>query len=347
MLSAKSKRYILINIEVVIISLVTGTLFLYSYCPKCIFDLKTMLVNSGYSIMLGAGLFHNGLTLRKWVGPYFSWLKHPGRSALIAVVTTLIYSSFVIFFTNWLWFVKVSGYPIEWLWKGTGKSIITSEFILLSITSGIVYARIFFAQWKQAIHEKEALKREALELQYQVLSHQVNPHFLFNSLNVLNSLIDVDPTAAKQFVVDLSMFYRELLSFKEKEIVEVAEEISFLNRYLKLQQKRFGNKMKFELDVEGVEGFLIPMTLQMLAENAIKHNVVSADKPLTFTIKYGGDGFLIAENNLQKKEASPESSFIGLNNLKERYQYMTGKEMIVSDSDGKFSVKIPLIYPEP
>ncbi len=329
--------------QLVLISIAIGTGFLYAFSPECVFNIRVWLPNAGYSIMLGFGLFHNGLTLKLLKGRHISWIKHPARTALYAIVIMLIYSTIVIFIVNWIWFVLIPGISIRDFLFSYGKTIIFYEYIMLLVIGSIEYAKSFFHEWRMSIYQQEALKREALQLQYQVLNHQVNPHFLFNSLNVLNSLIDINPLEAKVFVADLSAFYRELLGFKEKEIVRLEEEIHFLDRYLKLQQKRFGDKLKFEIDTNGTDGCLISMTLQMLAENAIKHNIISTEKPLTFKVRADRNGYLVAENNLQKKEVEPESSFIGLKNLKERYLYLTGKELLVDDSNGMFSVKIPLI----
>ncbi len=185
-----------------------------------------------------------------------------------------------------------------------------------------------------------------MALQYETLSNQVNPHFLFNSLNVLLSLIDQDKNYAKRFTKHLSSFYRQLLSLKDKQLITVKEELDILRNYLELQQIRYGNHLnvnRFILDDGNY--FIIPLTLQMLVENALKHNILTPEHPLQLSIEQHND-MLIVRNNLQLRKHVVGHSQIGLKNLTERYLFLTNNTIQINKTDSFFEVQIPLITEE-
>lgn len=193
---------------------------------------------------------------------------------------------------------------------------------------------------------KEELKQEAISLQYKVLRNQVNPHFLFNSLNVLSSLIRIDAVRAGVFVDKLSGFYRDLLGFRGRDIISVEEEMHFVKKYLDLQMERFGSNMVVETHFDQSKAYrLIPMTLQMLVENAIKHNQVSQKNKLVIKI-YPEDDYLVVENNYQPYLNPIDGEKVGLKNLSERYHYLTDKPFVVDKTDRYFRVKVPLLKME-
>ena len=224
------------------------------------------------------------------------------------------------------------------------KATFISQYIIFIIVASIIYAISFFKSWRNEVQQSEMIKREALTLQYQVLQNQVNPHFLFNSLNVLGSLIDLDVPKAKVFTRELSLFYRDLLMFKDRDIISLKEEIDFVKRYIYLQQIRFGEALQVEIIAnEKIEGKVIPLSLQALVENAIKHNEISQANPLNIVIAISDDYELIVENNIQPKTILEESSKTGLKNLAGRYEFLTGKAMVVTKNGGYFRVSLPLI----
>lgn len=202
----------------------------------------------------------------------------------------------------------------------------------------------FFGQWKNSMLESERLKKEQVLSQYELLKHQVSPHFLFNSLNTLITLVPEDPVIAVEFIQRLSNVYRHVLQQKDENTVNLEDEISFLRDYVFLNQMRFGKSLSVEIELPATlnEMQIVPFTLQMLVENAIKHNVVSARLPLSISITTE-DHFIVVKNNLQKKSSGVESTQIGLQNIKNRYNILTNNmvEVIVTPTD--FCVFIPLI----
>ncbi|MDB4582267.1 histidine kinase, partial [Draconibacterium sp.] len=262
---------------------------------------------------------------------------------LAALSMHLVYSSLVIFTVNWFWFIIILTRPWENFWVENRATII-SEYIIFIIIAAIIYAISFFKAWRQEVEESEKVKRESLALQYKVLQDQINPHFLFNSLNVLGSLMDIDVAKAKKFNSELSEFYRDVLHFKDLDIISLKEEIDFVKKYIYLQQIRFGEALQVDIIAnEKVDGKVIPLSLQALVENAIKHNEISQANPLKIVIAISDDYELIAENNLQPKVLLEDTSKTGLKNLAGRYEFLTGKEMIITNNNNYFRVSLPLI----
>ncbi|MGE0020737.1 MAG: sensor histidine kinase [Draconibacterium sp.] len=326
--------FISIFIGMITQALLTGSLSL---------PLSAYLWNAGYSFSLGMPLFANGYFFNWFEKLYIDWIKKPVRSILIAIVLHLFYSSVVIFFVNWFWFKILLGQEWPEFWR-FAKATIISEYIIFVIITSIIYATSFFRAWKREVTESEKIKREALALQYKVLQDQVNPHFLFNSLNILGSLIDFDTQKAKVFTRELSLFYREVLQLKDRDIISLKEEIDFVKRYIFLQQIRFGEALQVDFAAnENLAGMVIPLSLQAMVENAIKHNEISVANPLKIVIAVTDDHELIVENNLQPKPLYEETSGTGLQNLAGRYQFLTGKEVVITKDNGYFRVILPLI----
>jgi len=303
---------------------------------------QAFLWNIGYSLSIGLPLFANGYLFDKFACRYINWIKHPVRSIFRALAIHLIYTTIVIFTVNWFWIVVMSDQ--SWSHFLSRKTTFIAQYIIFFMVASIIYAISFFKSWRNEVQQSEMIKREALTLQYQVLQNQVNPHFLFNSLNVLGSLIDLDVPKAKVFTRELSLFYRDLLMFKDRDIISLKEEIDFVKRYIYLQQIRFGEALQVEIIAnEKIEGKVIPLSLQALVENAIKHNEISQANPLNIVIAISDDYELIVENNIQPKTILEESSKTGLKNLAGRYEFLTGKAMVVTKNGGYFRVSLPLI----
>jgi LytS/YehU family sensor histidine kinase len=208
-----------------------------------------------------------------------------------------------------------------------------------------IYESIYFMhQLKHSVEETEHLKRENLNAQLDALRTQVNPHFLFNNLNTLVSLIPEDPKQAVDFVQQLSKLYRHILEVKDEKSILLKDELDVLKAYAFLLKTRFGNNLEVNIDVpqEKLNKKIVPLSLQLLMENAIKHNIVSADKPLHIDV-FAQNGSLVVSNNLQIKNQITESTGIGLDNIRNRYRLLSEKPVLVTANDTNFTVSIPLI----
>ncbi|MBC7866875.1 MAG: histidine kinase [Gloeobacteraceae cyanobacterium ES-bin-316] len=208
-----------------------------------------------------------------------------------------------------------------------------------------IYESIYFMnELRSSVEETENLKRENLTAQLNALRTQVNPHFLFNNLNTLSSIIPEDPQQAVDFVQQLSKVYRHILQVKDEKSIPLKEELDVLRAYAFLLKTRFGQNLEIDIDVaeEKMQKRIVPLSLQLLMENAIKHNIVSADKPLKIDV-YAENGSLVVSNNLQKKNQLHESTGIGLDNIRNRYKLLSDKIVQVTEYGNNFTVSIPLL----
>ena len=296
---------------------------------------KMLLFALAYSLPLWFG---NKL-LSNNINKYFPWKKKPLKTLIISITATLIVSTLITITINYLMFIFLSGKEIN-TYQIQLKFII-SILIITFIISLIFHSISFFKELKNAILREEKLKRNILELEYASLKNQVNPHFLFNSLNALTSLV-ADNDKAVKFIKKLSDVYRYLLETKDNEIIKLSSEIEFIKSYIYLLKIRFGDNLKTEIKINKETYKIVPLSLQLLIENAVKHNIISEDEPLFIQI-YNTKDYIIVENNMQLKIKVNNSSKIGLENIKKRYSYLTEKKVIVKKTQDKFIVKIPLL----
>ena len=179
---------------------------------------------------------------------------------------------------------------------------------------------------------------------FDALKNQLDPHFLFNSLNVLTSLIEEDSFQAQKFTTSLSKVYRYVLEQKNKELVSIDEELQFANTYVRLLKMRFEDSIILDIpeSSSNPEARIVPLSLQLLLENAVKHNVVTASKPLKIKV-YEEEGFLVVTNNIQEKQVVKKSSGVGLRNIQQRYQLLTDRQLKIDKTTKEFSVYLPIL----
>ena len=205
----------------------------------------------------------------------------------------------------------------------------------------------FFDKFRQKELEAESLKRINMQAKLQAITSQVNPHFLFNNLNVLSTLVMQKSIDANKFIEAFSAVYRYILQNRETEIVTLGTELEFIEPYIYLLKTRFGNALHIEVDIgeKYKEMYIVPVALQILMENATKHNVVSVKLPLNLRLYIRDENHLVMENNYQEKKEKPLSNNVGLENINQRYKILSGKEIVVNKNDKIFSVAIPLLQP--
>ena len=201
----------------------------------------------------------------------------------------------------------------------------------------------FFFELVAAIKRAQQLTEEKMRYHYETLKNQMNPHFLFNSLNTLSSIIYQDVELADRFIVKLSSIYRYILDQQDYKLVSLENELTFVKDYFYLQQLRDNDRIGMEILVDQPANYMIlPVSLQLLVENALKHNIATTEKPLKIQISMEDGKYAIVVNNLQPKQQLDGSFQIGLKNLGERIKLVTGKELIVEETNERFCVKIPI-----
>jgi sensor histidine kinase YesM len=219
-----------------------------------------------------------------------------------------------------------------------------ASLIVSALVMTLYEATSFYVQLQRTVAEKAELERQNIESQLEGLRNQVNPHFLFNSLNTLIYLIPEDSDKAVRFVQQLSKVYRYVLESRDSKLIPLSEELDFLKSYVFLLKERFGENFQVEIkDLDKkLDCAIVPLSLQMLFENAIKHNVISTGKPLHIEV-FAENGHLVVRNNLQKKNQVMDSTGVGLQNIKDRYRMLTDKEVEVIASQHYFTVALPAI----
>jgi len=224
---------------------------------------------------------------------------------------------------------------------------IAIAIIINTIAMSILEGYYYFKQWKKTLIQAEQLKRENIQSQFEALKNQIDPHFLFNSMNMVYSLIDTDPDKAKEFITKFSKTYRHVLDVKEKVVVLLKDEIEFLNSYIFLQKIRYEGNLEISINIaaQKLNTYIPPLSLQMLVENAIKHNIVSEKMPLKISI-YINEEYLYVKNNLQLKTEMPESTKIGLANLTKRYEHISERIPDFYIKDNEYIARIPIIKEE-
>lgn len=222
------------------------------------------------------------------------------------------------------------------------------RFLVLSFTFGFIYAVLDFSFYSYNHYsvvqiESERQIRKQIELQFEALKTQLSPHYLFNSLNTISLLIYKDQQLAEKFIRKLALTYQYILDSHEKKLVPIKEEIEFIQAYTYLIKVRYEESFQININIDpSIESFLIPpLSIQILLENAVKHNVLSNEEPLTVNIN-NNNSFLIIENNILKKPSTQHSFKIGHNNIINRYQYFTDKKIVITKTD-KYTVQLPFI----
>lgn len=226
------------------------------------------------------------------------------------------------------------------------KPIWKTYWFIIGTTVILAFLLYLFIRFREkALKKRDADEREKLMFQFQTLRSQVNPHFLFNSFSTLISIIDEDKDTAIEYVEKLSRFFRDILDYRDIDIIPLSDELKLIDTYFYLQKKRYCDNLKLEIEIgeEELKSLIPPMVLQMLVENAIKHNVVSAEMPLNVRIT-SQINHIIVSNNLQPKKAGLPSTGIGLTNIRSRYNLLGFGEVQIEKNSQDFIVKLPLIY---
>ncbi|MBO9566791.1 MAG: histidine kinase [Niastella sp.] len=203
----------------------------------------------------------------------------------------------------------------------------------------------FFREYRIKYTEAEELKRVSTQAQLQAIKSQVNPHFLFNNLNVLSGMVIKDNPRANRFIEEFSKVYRYILNSQDKELVELEKELAFIKPYVYLLQQRYPDGLKVDIGIpeQYYDRYIIPVALQMLIENAIKHNVISRSSPLHIEVLANGTGTLTVRNNRQPRRSVEHSNRIGLNNIAKRYELVCGRQIEIHTTQEVFEVQLPLL----
>lgn len=324
----------------------------------------TLFISSIFSLILEGRIVHSGLASMLlltfaqlevfiWLGTwFFKSVQSDEKRYIQKMLARLFLFYLTVLLISFVMFLGI--FSFHFIRNGNDSSLffesffrlnyeLKTFFIATAVGFGLGALFFFYAQWVEAIKRVQKLKQEKLIFQYETLKNQVNPHFLFNSLNTLSSLISMNVELSEQFIQKLSSVYRYILENREKELVPVSSELQFVEDYFYLQKIRDAEKIELNIEANKTNKVsILPVSLQMLVENAIKHNAATRKEPLCITIHFEGMDKLVVRNHLQKKMQFKDSSKIGLKNLNERCRLIINREIEIKETTDEFIVKVPV-----
>jgi sensor histidine kinase YesM len=305
--------------------------------------LITFFISCLYSFLVGFGNGYINIYLdKKW-----DWLEQTNLRVYYGILVTVLYTVPIVLGINYYIYVILQNVSLEVFFSDKMIWVHLFYIILALGVSTFMQARSFMVKWKQAskfeITQQKIIAGTA-NAKFESLKNQIDPHFLFNSLNVLSSLIEENPDNAQRFTTSLSKIYRYVLEQKDKELVSVEDELSFAKTYMNLLKMRFENSLFYELPTTNInpDAKVVPLSLQLLLENTVKHNIVSEQKPLHIRIFIDGD-YLAIQNDFQKKEVLQDRQGVGLQNIVNRYGIITNRKVLIEQNEKTFTVKIPIL----
>jgi len=300
-------------------------------------------LNIAYGVMIGLTIAVGSSLITRAIFKTDKVYENPTRYFVLAMLSVTFYIIISTILVNYFWFYFTQGVTLE--------VFIRSNFIMYTLASELILGLLiylvalsrYFARDLQKYYKRVAeVESQLSKYRYDTLKNQLNPHFLFNALNTLSGLIYIDAEKADQFTHRLSKLYRYILDVQKVEVVPIETEMELVQDFLYLSNIRFNDQIKTEINIERKDGYVVPMAVQLLLENAIKHNRISATEPLTIEIIAQGDKLLV-RNIIQLKKEKEPSHELGLNNLRERYAALSDEVIEIDQTDAFFSVHIPIL----
>lgn len=298
----------------------------------------------GYNMYYGIPLSLINSSLFDKLNRMLPWDTQPKRRAFTGIVGSIVITMLTLIILNFILWTVVLGKNISVLWIAENRAFYVIGLIITVVVSLSMHALGFFYEIQRQRVETQKLREQNLASELNALRAHVDPHFLFNSFNVLSGLIEEDKDKAQDFLSGLSKIYRYILEQRNEDTSTVEDELEFANRYLNLQRMRFedGIELQTEIDSALLQKRIPSLSLQLLLENAIKHNGFDANNTLAIGIKADQD-YLTVSNNRKRRSDVIGSSKMGLQNIKDRYKLMSDKEIEIISDENTFTVQLPLI----
>jgi sensor histidine kinase YesM len=297
-----------------------------------------------YTMLYGYTLYYSNAVIFIKLDDIYQTDRFSRNRIVIGFALSFIISVIVIFLLRIVEDVVIEGNSIQQFLANEKPSNYIISIIITFVVTLAIHAIYFYKAYQENKVKEQKIIAGTASAQFESLKNQIDPHFLFNSLNVLSSLIEENPESAQKFTTSLSKVYRYVLEQKDKELVSVAEELKFAKTYMNLLKMRFENSITFEIPegFDNEEAKVVPLSLQLLLENCIKHNVASETKPLHVKISIENNQ-LVVTNNLQKKEVLSDRKGVGLQNIVNRYAILTKRTVLVEENEQEFKIFLPIL----
>lgn len=314
---------------------------LFSADDAVVHDDDSFLVNALYSLGPTATLTLLSTLTINYLNRTLPWKTKALKRLLVEIFVIGAYTVSVAFAFVYVYDCTIN-HDADYSIILVNNLIFCTGITFLVVT--IIEASFFFSEWKKALVAHEQIEKEHYKSQFQNLKNQLNPHVLFNSLNALTALVETDKTRAVDYIQSLSKYLRLTLSKTDDELITLEQELQLVRHYFELQHERFGSNLQIDYDsiMDYKDWFVVPLSLQILVENAVKHNVVSSKHPLQIEFATEGD-YLVVKNRIQLKTQIAPSSQTGLKNIQERYTLLNAPPVHVEETDDWFIVKIPML----
>jgi len=309
---------------------------------RALHDWKTFLVSYLWVFSITITQWSGAMLINHLLDRKIKWADQPILRSTLGIIALVIYSVVAFMLVKYLmYFVTYGNFPLEGWRFATQSSLFT---VLISFNISIIFTAIgFFIAWKREVVNSEKLKTEMMAYKYESLRNQINPHFLFNSLNVLSDLVYDDQAMAVKFIQQMSDLFRYVLDSRDKELVPLKDELEFISSFTFLLKTRFEDKLIIENDIQSnSDDFIVPMTLQLLIENAVKHNEVSEAFPLRISLRKKND-YLEVENGMRPKNVGDDSKKTGLKNIIQQFAFFSDQPIEIIPTDASFLVRVPIL----
>ena len=297
----------------------------------------------GYTMLYGLSLYYANAAVFIYLDSVYKENRFTINRLIVGFLSTFFITLFVVFILRVFEEVIVDGVSFQKYLQNENSGHFLIPMVLFVVVSLAIHAFYFYKTLQENKVQEQKIIATTANAQFESLKNQIDPHFLFNSLNVLSSLIEENPENAQKFTTSLSKIYRYVLEQKDKELVAVTEELAFAKIYMQLLEMRFENSISYELpEIVNEDAKVIPLSLQLVLENCIKHNVVSSSKPLHITIRIE-ENQLVVENNWQKKDVLSSGKGVGLQNIVNRYALLTERKVKITNDQKFFTVYLPIL----
>ncbi len=300
------------------------------YCINLLYSVIIYMANAYLFIYL----------LKRFGKNLFGLINFP-----VSILGTVTVSIVALFFARFLHLMVLKGMPPKEFWAKQSLGYYLVSLVIAFVVGVIFYAFFYYKYRQESKFKEQMIIAGTASAKFDALKNQLDPHFLFNSLNVLTSLIEENPQKAQKFTTSLSKVYRYVLEQKNKDLISVDEELQFAKTYVQLIKMRFENSIVLEIPdtSQHPDAKIVPLSLQLLLENAVKHNVVNASKPLYIKVFEEFDN-LVVQNNFQEKQTVKKSSGFGLRNIQQRYGILTERKVHIEKTETHFSVRLPMLF---
>ena len=329
-------------VKIIAANAALSILIMLIFMSGMVHDLKSFVKFFLWTFSISIAQWVGLAVIYKYLDRKISWIETPVKKVIVQITAFVPYSIFAYILVHSLNFYIWLGVSPVKSWDVIVSSIPFTVSISLFIS--LVFTAIgFFFAWKNAVIQAEKLKTEMMTYKYESLRNQINPHFFFNSLNVLSDLVYDDQEMAIKFIRQLSDLFRYVLDSRDKELVPLSAELEFIDSFAFLLRTRFGEKLQIDVEVQSHPGeYIVPMTLQLLIENAVKHNEVSGSFPLRITVRKNGD-YLEIENGFRSKNVGDDSKKTGLKNIMQQFAFFSNRPIEIIPSEESFLVRVPIL----